>query len=176
MSFLVISTSLRDQSQSRLLADAVMERFADSGVDAELIDMRHYPLPFCDAGDCYAHPNVATLRDKIANASAIVLATPVYNYSASATAKNLIELTGQAWREKVVGFLCAAGGQSSYMAIMGIANSLMLDFRCLIVPRFVYISERDAAFDDPNDPEISRRLDELAALIPRLAVAVDQPR
>jgi FMN reductase len=37
---------------------------------------------------------------------------------------------------KVVGFLCAAGGKSSYMSVMRLANSLMLDFRCLIIPHF----------------------------------------
>ena len=39
----------------------------------------------------------------------IVLATPVYNYHVSAATKNLIELTGSAWEDKLVGFLCAAG-------------------------------------------------------------------
>ena len=68
----------------------------------------------------------------------IVVATPIYNYDASAAAKNLVELTGRAWQNKVVGFLCAAGGDGSYMSIMALANSLMLDFRCVIVPRFVY--------------------------------------
>jgi FMN reductase len=34
--------------------------------------------------------------------------------------------------------MCSAGGSASYMSIMSLANSLMLDFRCLIMPRFVY--------------------------------------
>ena len=41
---------------------------------------------------------------------------------------NLVELTGRLWENKVVGFLCSAGGPGSYMSIMGLANSLMLDY------------------------------------------------
>ena len=76
-------------------------------------------------------------------ARVIIVATPIYNYDANAAAKNLIELTGSAWEDKTVGFLCAAGGGSSYMSITGLANSLMLDFRCLIIPRFVYAKGED---------------------------------
>jgi NAD(P)H-dependent FMN reductase len=71
------------------------------------------------------------------SARAVIIATGIYNYDANAAVKNLVELTGDAWENKVVGFLCAAGGMSSYMSIMSLANSLMLDFRSIIVPRFV---------------------------------------
>ena len=43
-------------------------------------------------------------------ARVIIVATPIYNYDANAAAKNLVELTGSAWEDKTVGFLCAAGG------------------------------------------------------------------
>jgi FMN reductase len=76
----------------------------------------------------------------------------------------LIELTGDSWEDKVVGFLCAAGGSSSYMSVMGLANSLMLDFRCLIIPRFVYATRND--FTDEKIPT-----DEVKARVTRLAQA-----
>ena len=37
-----------------------------------------------------------------------------------------------------MGFICAAGGKGSYMSPMSFMNSLMLDSRCIIIPRFVY--------------------------------------
>ena len=72
------------------------------------------------------------------------------------------ELTGEAWNDKIVGFLCAAGGQGSYMSVMAYANSLMLDFRCTIIPRFVFAT--GDAFDDNNvtDRKVVKRIDELA--------------
>ncbi len=68
---------------------------------------------------------------------------PVYNYDVNAVAKNFIELMGEdALGNKTVGFMLSAGGGGSYMAVMPFANSLMLDFRCWIVPRFLYVSRR----------------------------------
>jgi FMN reductase len=66
-----------------------------------------------------------------------VVATPIYNYEVGGATRNLIALGGSAFRDKVVG-VCAAGGQRPYMSVMALANSLMLDFRSVIVPRFVY--------------------------------------
>ena len=88
-------------------------------------------------------------------------ATPVYNYNASASAKNLIELTGDAWNNKVVGFISATGDRSSYMAPMGLINSLMLDFRCLIVPRFVQAARDEIPNDGKLAEEIIKRIREL---------------
>jgi len=68
-----------------------------------------------------------------------LLAGPIYNYDFSAAAKNFVELTGaDCWSGKVVGFLAAAGGGASYLSVLSLANSLMVDFRCVIIPRFVY--------------------------------------
>ena len=88
---------------------------------------------------------------------AILLATPIYNYDVSAAAKNMVELTGSAWRDKTVGFICAAGGTSSYMSVMGLANSLMLDFRCIILPRFVYATDTSHS---PMDACVIRRVED----------------
>jgi len=77
-------------------------------------------------------------------------------------AKNLLELTGGSWENKTVGFLCAAGGSSSYMSIMGLANSLMLDFRCLIIPRFVYAKGDDFTAKQQPTAKLAERLTTLA--------------
>jgi NAD(P)H-dependent FMN reductase len=101
----------------------------------------------------------------------IIVATPIYNYDANAAVKNLLELTGSSWEDKTVGFLCAAGGGSSYMSIMGLANSLMLDFRCLIIPRFVYAHGRDFVDGTPT-PALGERIRELAAASVKIKNAV----
>ena len=98
----------------------------------------------------------------VAPGASIVVATPIYNYDANATAKNLVELTGSAWENKTVGFLCAAGGASSYMSIMGLANSLMLDFRCLIIPRFVYAKGEDFSSKKEPTADLAKRITALA--------------
>ena len=142
-----------------------LKRLGETG---QLIDLRQHPLPLCGTDIAYDDPVVAKIRQIVGAASAIILTAPIYNYDVNAAAKNLIELTGKRWENKVVGFACAAGGRSSYMSVMGIANSLMLDFRCLIVPRFVFATGDDFASD--RTPEmyiksetIQEKLTELAS-------------
>lgn len=174
MSFVVISTSLNPTSRSRALALEAYAAIRELGQAVDYVDLREWPVPLCDASDAYADANVSRLRDLIAQSSGILLATPVYNFDAAAAAKNLLELTGSAWTNKVAGFLCAAGGSHSYMGVMGLANSLMLDFRVHIIPRFVYATELEFTGDLTPAPAVSARIRELALTLTVLAPAIEQ--
>ncbi len=170
--YLVISCSLRPTSRSRILARRAYECLTTAGHEAELIDLVDHPLPLCDGNTSYDAEHVAKLDALIRNAQGVLIGTPVYNYDASAATKNLIELTGQAWTNKVVGFLCAAGGSGSYMSIMGLANSLMLDFRCLVIPRFVYATKEAFTEGGVSDSQVDDRIQELAETLTRLSKAM----
>jgi FMN reductase len=162
--YLVISTSLREASLSRVLARKAVEELERLADEVVFVDLKETSLPFCNAEDCYGHEAVLPIRDLIVRAKGILIAAPIYNYDVNAAAKNLIELTGQAWRDKVVGFLCAAGGHNSYMGVMGLANSLMLDFRCLVIPRFVYATNHAFEYGEETilaDEKIQERIREL---------------
>ena len=168
MNITVISCSLHPQSRSYVMAQQLSNNLKRLGETGQLIDLRQHPLPLCGTDTAYDDPVVAKIRQIVGAASAIILTAPIYNYDVNAATKNMIELTGKKWENKVVGFACAAGGRSSYMSVMGIANSLMLDFRCLIVPRFVFATGDDFASD--RTPEmyiksetIQERLAELAS-------------
>ena len=169
MNPLLISASLNPDSRSRLLALEARNVLAADGQTPAWLDLGELTLPLCGPAESFDHPDVARAQKMIAAAGAIIAATPIYNYDANAALKNLIELTGNAWEDKVVGFLCAAGGASSYMSILSLANSLMLDFRCVIVPRFVYATDEAFANGRIRDPEISARVAECARTAVRLA-------
>jgi FMN reductase len=141
-------------------------------VECQWLDISELGLPLCDADACYAQPAAQNLNKAIEVADGILVATPVYNYDVSAAAKNMVELTGSSWEEKVVGFLCAAGGMSSYMSVMAFANSLMLDFRTVIIPRFVYAT--GDAFDggELKDAKIGKRIEEAADELVRFTKAL----
>jgi FMN reductase len=160
--YLIISASLRAASLSRAMAEAIAAGYAKLGASHRVIDLREFVLPLCDGEGAYEHPHVETLSKMIEAARVVILATPIYNYDANAAAKNLIELTGSSWENKTVGFLCAAGGHSSYMSIMSMANSLMLDFRCLIIPRFVYAKSDDFTSKKQPSADLSARIIALA--------------
>jgi len=143
------------------------------GVSVEWLDLADHPIPLCDGDEAYNNSNVKELRDKIQNAKGVLFAVPIYNYDVNAAAKNLIELTGDAWSNKIVGFLCAAGGKQSYMSVMNLANSLMLDFRCLIIPRFVYSVSEDFEVDDMTDSKVKARVHELAKEFELICMALN---
>ncbi len=155
---LIISASLKPESNSRLLAQEAHRLLEAQQRPAKFVDLREFPLPLCDGGAAYGHPLVAELGQLVSAARAIIVATPIYNFAGNAAVKNLIELTGKHWEDKPVAFLCAAGGMGSYMSIMGLANSLMLDYRCLIVPRFVFATGK--AFNERRitDPDVAERV------------------
>jgi FMN reductase len=172
MRYLVISCSLNVKSRSHILAQIAHRHLRAKNLEADFIDVRDLDLPLCDAGLCYSHPGVIALQRRIAAARGIILATAIYNYDVNAAAKNLIELTGEAWEEKVVGFVCAAGGHGSYMSVMPFANSLMLDFRCVIIPRFVYAPRTDIDDQTFGDAAINARTEELAVELVRITDAL----
>jgi FMN reductase len=165
--YLVISSSLNPSSRSKILAREAYRLLAQTQ-ETEWVDLSEYELPLCDGGASYGHPHVKELAGKIRKATCIILAVPIYNYDCGASAKNLLELTGRDWENKTVGFLCAAGGRASYMSIMSFANSLMLDFRCLIIPRFVYAEGNAFEGDTISSAEMKVRIEQMVALAVRL--------
>lgn len=170
--FLVISSSLHPDSRSRILAQACVERLEAIGERAVLFDLAQKPLPLCDGAKAYGDPHVQELASLIVQAEAILLASPVYNYDVNSAAKNAIELTGRAWTGKVVGMMLAAGGQGSYMSAMGVANSLMLDFRCIIVPRFIYATGDAFEGNQLADETVQQRVDQLVSDAVKIARAL----
>ena len=172
MAFLLFSCSLRDGSRSQVMVEALRTELEGAGHKVEYLDLRETGLPLCDGDDCYDHPATKALRVSVAAADGIIFAVPVYNFYASAAAKNIVELGGSTFEGKVVGFICAAGGRNSYMSVMSLANSLMLDFRCHILPRYVYASKDSFSDGKLTDPEISGRISEMAHEIVRVSQAL----
>jgi len=169
---LVISTSGNPDSNSRRMGRVAFAHLQRRKADCDWIDLREMELPLCDADKCYGMPGSRKLSTAIEHADGILIAAPVYNYDVAAATKNMIELTGSAWEDKVVGFVCAAGGHTSYMSVMAYANSLMLDFRCIIIPRFAFAT--GDAFDGERitDKKITQRIEQVADDLVRFTKAL----
>jgi FMN reductase len=174
MTCLVISSSLNPKSRSRVLASIAFKILKNINRPVDWLDLADYSIPFCDGDSSHKNPEVKNLRKKIQNSKGIIFAVPIYNYDVNSAAKNLIELTGDAWTDKVIGFLCAAGGRGSYMSVMSLANSLMLDFRCIIIPRFVYSTGE--AFDGEQvvDLDLEERINDLVRELNRISFALNK--
>jgi FMN reductase len=170
--YLVVSTSGNLESNSRIMGRVAFAHLQKAKVDCDWIDTSELDLPLCDGDKCYANAAAQKLKKTIEAADGIIIAAPVYNFDVSAAAKNMIELTGKGWEDKVIGFLCAAGGTNSYMSVMAYANSLMLDFRCVVIPRFVFAT--GDAFDDDKlaDKKIEERIKQVADELVRFTKAL----
>jgi FMN reductase len=160
----VISCSLNKNSKSKVLANNALKHLEVLGVKSKLIELDKYHLPFCDGDSCYQNSAVTKLQKQLEGIDGAIIATPIYNYDVAATTKNLIELVGSSFANKVVALLCAAGGATSQMSPLGFMNSMMLDFRCFIIPRYVYVTE--AAFKDQKlaDKKVLSRLKNLVQI------------
>lgn len=82
------------------------------GVEAELIDLRDWPLPFYDEPIAparnqgnYANPLGKQWAGKVAEADGYIMISPEYNHGYSAVLKNALDWVGPEWKDKPVGFV-----------------------------------------------------------------------
>lgn len=166
-SLLILKTSLNPGSRSCILAKEALRIAKEQGVEVELVDLLETPLPSANghANSAYDDPNVKKIHDKIAKASALIVATPIYSYSVSSVTKNLFELTqhshktilsGKAWTKKVVGILAASGSPRSMMAPLSFMNMLILDAKALLAPSFTITSGEDYQGDELTPAALKR--------------------
>ena len=167
---LIVSCSLNKNSKSKILANYASTLYNQ---EVKFLDLQTMELPFCDGDSCYDNQTVKELSNLVKESKSIIIASPIYMYDLNAAAKNFMELTGRAWTKKVVGFICAAGGKGSYMSVNSYMNSLMLDFRCIIVPRFVYTDR--SGFDENYNikSNIKERIEELVDQIILLSSKIE---
>lgn len=173
MHIAILNANLAPGGKPGYLAGLVAELFAAAGHEAPLYHAGELDLPACDGYLCYKDEKAIALTSRLAAADAIVLVSPVYNYDLNAAAKNLIELTGGSWKGKAVGLVCTAGGERSYLSPLGFMNSLGVDYRCLVSPRYVYATREEFLGDGTlaADSPIRERLAFLALELPILAEA-----
>ena len=158
MSILILNCTLNESKTFRLAKDmhAAVNAHTQSSVFQSLSTM---PIPICDGGASFSNESVQALQTIIQSATGVILASPIYNYSVNSALKSLIEHWGRTFQEKPIGFCCTAGAEKSYMSLLPTMNSMMLDFRCIVYPRFVYVPESSFASDGRiTDTESLRRI------------------
>jgi NAD(P)H-dependent FMN reductase len=173
MKIAILNSNLAPGGKSASLVEALAMLLTAEGHEPMAYHLSDLSLPPCDGYLCYKDENTIALTAELAGAEAIILVSPIYNYDLNAAAKNLIELTGFSWKGKAVGLVCTAGADRSYLSPVSFMNSLSIDYRCLVSPRFVYVTRSDFAEDNllPEGSHIIERLDRLCREIPILAEA-----
>ena len=94
----VLSTSLRSNSNSELLAKSFVEGAKESGNEVEYISLKNKDIRFCigclacqKLGHCVIRDDVTDIMDSVLNADVVVRATPIYYYEMSGQMKTLID-------------------------------------------------------------------------------------
>ena len=95
---LIISTSLRANSNSESLADAFARGAKEAGNDVELISLRKMDIQFCKGCLACTRTHKCTIKDDAAyiiqqmhDADVIAFATPIYYYEMSGQMKTLLD-------------------------------------------------------------------------------------
>jgi NAD(P)H-dependent FMN reductase len=108
---------------------------ATGGVEAELLDLRDYPLPFFDnpnspsmSGGVYPNSEVSRWAAKIKEADAFVIVSPEYNHGYSAVLKNALDSIYPEWNKKAVGFVGygGAGGARAIEQLQSVVLELQM--------------------------------------------------
>ena len=97
---LILTSSLRDKSNSSLLAEAFKEGAEESGNKIELISLKENRIAPCVGcgqcqvhGECFMKDKLNDILDKVIESDVLVFASPTYYYSVSGTLKNFIDRT-----------------------------------------------------------------------------------
>jgi len=157
-SVIIISSSLQAGTRCQTLALKVKEKMEMRKITPEFLDLKDYKLPLCDGKASYGDPAVKKVQALIRKADVIIFAFPVYNDYCSAPAKNLIDLTGKEWENKVVGLIATAGSARSYGAPRAIANGLGY-FSCRVISKHVYADKVDYPKNTELNAAMHKRLD-----------------
>jgi FMN reductase len=162
----IVCASLSSDSNTRMLCRHAHAHALGRGIETEFIDLKdHRVLPYGEEGS----EGVERIETQLEKAGAIILGFPVYNFGMNASLKALIEHCGSCFEGKVVGLMAAAGGRLSYMSVMAVGQSLMLDFRSWVVPRYVYAARGDFGEERIASEEVRRRVEQLVEATHRAA-------
>ena len=95
---LVISTSIRSNSNSEKLAEAFADGAKAAGNEVELISLKNKTIAFCkgclacqQTGHCVIKDDANAITDKMLEADVIAWATPIYYYEMSGQMKTMID-------------------------------------------------------------------------------------
>lgn len=94
----VLSTSLRTNSNSELLAKSFVEGAKEAGNEVEYISLKNKDIRFCigclacqKTGHCVIKDDVADIMNSVLEADVVVWSTPIYYFEMSGQMKTLID-------------------------------------------------------------------------------------
>jgi len=132
----VIAASTRQGRFSEKPAQWIFNHLKQRDVDARLLDLRDFPMPFFDSPVSPAMPGRAPYENEVVRkwtaaigaSDGFIVVTPEYNFGPPAVLKNAIDWVYPEWNRKAITFVSygGAGGARSVQQLREIAIELQL--------------------------------------------------
>ncbi|HEZ7986384.1 MAG TPA: flavodoxin family protein [Ruminococcus sp.] len=143
---LIISTSMRANSNSEKLAAAFANGAKSVGNDVEIISLRNKKIEFCKGclvchkiGKCIIDDDANEINEKLCNAEIVVWATPIYFYEMSGSMKTMIDRANALYNKDCMirdVYLLSTAAQNNENEDKGALNGVKCWIECLKKPRF----------------------------------------
>ncbi|MFC4359035.1 NADPH-dependent FMN reductase [Halobium salinum] len=138
--------SLREHSYTRLGLEVALDGVREAGGTGELLDLRELDLPALNA-DEDTQGDSAVLTERLRDADAVLLGTPMYHGSYSGVLKNALDYAGfDEFEGKTVGLLAVAGGSFPVTALEHL-RSVCRALNAWVLPHQVAIPRASRAFE-----------------------------
>lgn len=132
----IILGSIRENRFGERPAKWIMDELKNwEGAEAELLDLKDYPMPLFNL---YTSPGMLNMKypdetvqkwsDKVKDADAYIIVSPEYNHGYSSVLKNALDWLKPEWVKKPVGFVSygSAGGARAIEQLRAVAIELSM--------------------------------------------------
>ena len=161
-------------SQKTLVAIEKALDFAyqyDDSISIEPLNVGEYDVRFCDGRDPSKYEgDTRHIIDKITEADALIIGTPMYRGSYTGLLKNVFDLIpNDALMGKPVGLIATGGSDHHYLALEHELKPILGFFLAHAIPGSVYANNTHYSERDLVDPDILDRLKQLAQSVVNFA-------
>jgi NAD(P)H-dependent FMN reductase len=158
MNITILSLSSSETSVGRTCAKYAKQLLSAANHGVELIDIRSLtPVWVDNRGLSDLPPRYRVVESILQRSDGVILAHPVYCYSASSPAKAITELFGNTLKNMPVAIIAAAGSLRSHLAVGDLMLSMMFEQSTICFPKFVMATKDDLDGEQPST-ELAERM------------------
>lgn len=152
-------------TKTKTVAEYLKQAFAvyDSDIDVEIIDLAEVDMVFSDGRNYTEYTgDTGEIAQKIMQADALVIGTPIFQASIPAALKNVFDiLPTNAFRDKVVGMFATAGSSKHYLVLAQQLQPIVTYMKGQVVQPYVFVESADLLRGEIVNHDVLQRLDRL---------------
>ena len=147
---IIVMGSVRDQSTSASIAQALVKLADKDRLDLEIIDLKKYPMPLVDLESAVSQDQtIRAWSAKVTQADAVILLVPNYNEGYSGVLKNALDVLSSEWHNKLVGVIGYSGGGGGGKGPVDFMQPVLKSLHMKpLQDSFVYIPFADSAVNE----------------------------